>query len=115
MKTIKGVERLFNRGIQFRFICFLLLQEGLVENVSNDLRSVWKSGKYSFSVPANPGKQCHLKLSFDHYRKIENEKEQKCEWEPDQINDFVQKLGFLQDKEDMTKVEHFRLVTKVCL
>lgn len=91
-------------------LMLLPLQEGMLKNVSNDLESIWISGKYILSVPAQAGKECQLKLSFGHF----HQQDQTSEWGQEQINDFVQKLGFLQDSADLEKVENFRIITKVC-
>lgn len=85
-----------------------------MENVSSDLNSIWNSGRYLLTVPNQAGKQCYLKLTFDQCRRMGREQYQKTEWGQEQIIDFVQKLGFLQDTDDLAKVEHFRVVTKVC-
>lgn len=81
----------------------------MLKNVSNDLENIWMSGKYVLSVPTQAGKECQLRLLFDHF----HQQGQTSEWGQEQIIDFVQKIGFVQDSAELEKVENFRIVTKV--
>ena len=67
------------------------LQEGIVENVGNDLKSILKSGKYHYIFPSNVEEQCRLVLKFSKCRK-QSDKMIEFEWDNEQVRDFVQKL-----------------------
>ena len=87
------------------------MQEGLVENVSSDLESISKSGEYVFSIATQPGEKCQLMLRFKSHYNAEGDMEQVSEWGQENIFDFNQKLGFLQEKHHL--VDHFRKMMKV--
>ena len=93
----------------------IFFQEGIVENVSNDLQQIWESGKYHYQFPPSLEEQCKLVLIFSRYTKEKDEKQMIIEWDSEQIRDFVQKLGFLQNKDERRTADHFCELTKVCL